>query len=173
MANKHWVVVLGLTVIILFFCWSLRTKHCSSLLNQQENDIKQTLSNINKKFFNKKGKILKETSIKIEKNHINQERGGYALNLVPYHLSFTDDTGYVIPHHVFKRILDKTGFSKPFLTYFPHPIREPISEIILGADGQAKKIYITLKNGNIMAVVCKGDVCHEKNYYYKINISIN
>jgi len=173
MANKHWVVLGLTTVIILILCWSLRTKRCSSsLLNQQENDIKQTLSDIKKEFFNNEGNIEKEASFKIQKNHINQNRYIYVLDFTTTKQQLAVDVAKVIPHHVFERILEKTGFSKPFRTYFPHPIHEPISEIILGTDEQTKKMYITTKDGKIMAVECKGDgVCYRKEYYFKSTLN--
>ena len=152
---------LFLIVLVVASLVCVRCKKSIHLyFENEENVLRQRLSDINTEFLDNKGTIKKELSFKIEENRINHDRYIYML-------SFPRNT--ITTTTKFKNILEKTGLSESFLNYFPHVEPTTVMEIILGVNGKTNKLYVTGQD-EIMAVECLEGECQRKFYEMKYTL---
>ena len=158
--NKYIIII----CLFLFF-YNTNIETYNNYKNEP-NAVKK-LKYINKVYFNNRGKIYTEKSIKFTKNKINDNR-------VIYSLAF-DDTTELNKHEV----ISKSNFKKIINLILPEynnyfkPKMKRIEEIIIGYDNTNKinKLYIRIDK-ILKSLECNDIKCKKKIYYEDIKIPV-
>ena len=141
------IVILLVTVCTLLLV--LRGNSCP------DKECRLTLESINRECCGNAGKLIKEWSVKLNRNtkELNGSRFVWVL-LIP--------TG-TLTRQSYRRMLALTGMGSAYQQEFPNVTPEDVNEIILGRNRSLKKMYLRVIN-TLYAIECNSKACKRKVY---------